>query len=110
MRFVYPLIIAVTIIATVPKAFAQSREITEAELKQLVAAAIEKRKGLPQRQKTSTYGYAEGDSSEKLAEFGPNDSYHYLVVRKSKGVEIKTEGIRIGDVRYTRQKDDSWTK
>ncbi len=110
MRTVFQLIIFATLFVGPAKVLAQSRTVTEAELIQLVVAAMEKRKGLPQRHKTATSGYAEGDSSETLAEFGPNDSYHYVVIRKSKGAEIRSEGIRIGDVRYTRQKDGSWIK
>jgi hypothetical protein len=90
--------------------FAQSREVTEAELTKLKTDATEKGKGLPVRIKISTTGYEPSVSSESHREFGPNDTYHYLSIRKANGVETRTEGIRIGSVRYMRQQDGSWIK
>jgi len=110
MRFVLPILIAVTALVSVPTFFGQSRQITEAELTKLNTEATERRKGLPIRQKTSTTGYDAGVSSETLYEFGPNSTYHYLSIKRANGVETKTEGIRIGDIRYTRQQDGSWIK
>jgi hypothetical protein len=110
MRFIIPVLVAVTALVSLPAVFGQSRQITEAELTRLTTEAIEKRKGLPQRQKTSTTGYDSGASSEAIYEFGPNDTYHYVSVHIAKGVETKKEGIRIGDVRYTRQQNGSWVK
>jgi hypothetical protein len=110
MRILLLILVTFTTLVSVPSVFGQSRDITEAELNKLISEATTKRKGLPQRQKTTTVGYDSGDSSETLYEFGPNDTYHYRSSKKSKGVETKSEGIRIGEVRYTRQQDGSWVK
>lgn len=91
-------------------AVAQSRQVTEADLTRLKAQAAQARKGLSLREKRWTTGYDKEDSSESLSEFGPGDTHHYLVIRRAKGVETRTEGIRIGEVRYTRQNDGNWIK
>ncbi|HEV8592440.1 MAG TPA: hypothetical protein VGQ55_10085 [Pyrinomonadaceae bacterium] len=110
MRFVLPILIAITTLVSVPIVFGQSHQITEAELTKLNTEATAKRKGLPLREKNTTTGYNPGASSETLYEFGPNNTYHYLSIKRANGVETKTEGIRIGDVRYTRRQDGSWIK
>lgn len=110
MRVVILLILAITILVSAGATFGQTHEITEAELTKLKAASSERRKGLPVRVKTSTTGYEPGTSYESLLEFGPNDTYHYATVRRANGVETRTEGIRIGSVRYTRRQDGSWIK
>lgn len=89
---------------------AQERKSSEEEIKKLISAAMDKRKGVPQRQKLVTTGYSADDSSETLYEFGPNDTFRVVSTRKANGVETKTETIRIGATRYDRQKDGSWVK
>jgi hypothetical protein len=110
MRYAVILLIAVASLISAENLLGQSRQIAEAELTKLIAEAAQKRKGIPQRQMTSTTGYDAGDSSEILYEFGPDDTSHYVSIRRAKGIETRTEGIRIRDVRYTRQKDGSWMK
>jgi hypothetical protein len=110
MHYVCLALIAITTLVSVLPVFTQSREITEAELKKLTTEAAEKRKVIQHREKKSTTGYEPGDSSETLYEFGPNDTYRYKSIRRANGVETKTETIRIGDVRYTRQHDGRWIK
>jgi len=110
MRILLLLFIAVITLVHVPNVFAQPRQITEAELKKLISDSAEKRKGMSYVQKRSTTGYNAGDSSDDLFEFGPNDTYHYRLLRKQNGTEIKYEGIRIGTVRYTLQQDGNWLK
>ena len=108
--FVILIFIAAATSISATRVVGQARTVTEADLTKLISEATQKRKGLPQRQRTSTTGYAAGDSSETLSEFGPDDTYHYVVIRRSKGAETRTEGIRIRGVRYTWQKDGSWIK
>lgn len=88
----------------------QERKISEEDLKQLISIAADKRKGVSQRQKVSTTGYGADDRSETIYELGPNDTFHVASTRKVNGVETKTENIRIGTTRYTRQKDGTWTR
>lgn len=108
MRSVLIILIAAASLIAVQDIVGQSRQITDADLKRLIAEATQKRKGLAHREKTSTSGYNRGDSSEAVSEFGPDDTYHYRVIRRVNGVETRTEGMRIRGVRYTRQKDGSW--
>lgn len=89
---------------------AQERKSSEEEIKKLMSDATVKRKGVPQRQKLTTTGYGPDDRSETLYEFGSNDTFRVVSRRKANGVETKTETIRIGAIRYDRQKDDSWLK
>jgi hypothetical protein len=110
MRSAIPIIFVIAAALSASVVFTQSREITEAQLKQRVDDAVAKRKGILQRQKTTTTGYSPEDFSESVLEYGPNDTYHYRTVKTSKGVETKTEGIRIGEERYTRKPDGTWIK
>ena len=102
--------IALVVVSIVSVSSAQSRKVTEDDIAKLVAAAVEKREGKIYRQIVTTTGYKEGDSYEGVFEFGPNNTYQYRIIRRSNGIETKDEGIRIGDVRYTRQSDGSWIK
>jgi len=110
MRFILPFFIVFTTLVSATVIVGQLRDITEAELNRLISEATEKRMGLSQREKTSTVGYDAGDSSETLYELGPNNSMHFVRVRRTKGVETKNESISIGGTNYTRQKDGSWIK
>lgn len=110
MRIVILLIFALTVLVSGSAALAQDREITEAELTRLKATSTEKQKDLPVRIKTSTVGYEPGTSAESLFEYGPNDTYHYVTVRRTNGVETRAEGIRIGSVAYKRLQDGRWVK
>ena len=110
MRFVHSVLIAVITLLSAFTIFGQSREITEAELTRLRTEASDKQRGVQLRIKTSTTGYEPGVSSESITEYGPNHSYHFLTIKRENGVETKTEGIRIGAVRYTRLQDGNWTK
>ncbi|HRI02961.1 MAG TPA: hypothetical protein PLL77_04385 [Pyrinomonadaceae bacterium] len=110
MQKTFYLILLCLILCTTVVSFGQERKITEEELKTLIASATEKRKGVPQRQKIVTTGYAPDDRSETKYEFGPNETFHVISNRKSNGVETKTETIRIGTTRYDRQKDGTWLK
>jgi hypothetical protein len=92
-------------------AFGQAREITQSELTNVKTISADKQKGLPRREKvTVTRGDDLQIRSESIFEYGPNGTYHYIVVRRENGVETKTEGIRIGPVQYYRLKDGTWTK
>lgn len=108
MRLLLALPIFITLATMV--SFGQKHEVTEAELKNMVADAAEKRKAMSVREKNSTTGYNPGTSSESVFEFGPNETSHYVVIRRTKSDETKTEGITIGSVRYTRRADGSWVK
>ena len=110
MRLLLLIMVNILLLVSASTVFSQSRDITDAELNKLISDAAAKRTEVPLREKTSTTGYAPGESSEALYEFGPNDTFHYRLVEKRNGVETKAEVIRIGTVRYTMQKDGSWLK
>jgi hypothetical protein len=110
MRFAIPLTTALATLSLFAAAFGQSREITASELTNLKTISTEKQKGLPRREKVTTTGYGPSDRLESLLEFGPDDTYHYVIVRKANGVETRDEGIHIGFVRYKRQQDGGWVK
>lgn len=91
-------------------AHAQTRKIEEAEFRSKISTASRLRAGLPMRVTVTTEGYAPGDSSRTVYDHGPDGAMRIAVSRTSKGVETRSETIRIGGNVYARQNDDGWRK
>ncbi|MBK9165352.1 MAG: hypothetical protein IPM21_15880 [Acidobacteria bacterium] len=103
------LVTSVTAIVCID-AHAQTRKIEEAEFRSKISTASRLRAGLPMRVTVTTEGYAPGDSSRTVYDHGPDGAMRIAVSRTSKGVETKSETIRIGGNVYARQNDDGWRK
>lgn len=88
----------------------QERKITEDELNSLISVSVAKQKGKTFRQTISSTGIAPDDHSETIYEFGPDHAFHALMTRKSGGVETRTEFAFIGNYKYERQSDGTWSK
>lgn len=89
---------------------AQTRKIDEGEFRSKINTATRLRAGRAMRVIVTTEGYAPGDRSRTVYDHGPDGAMRIAVSRTSKGVETRSETIRIGGNFYARQNDDGWRK
>lgn len=91
-------------------AHAQTRKIEEAEFRSMIRTASRLRAGLPMRVTVTTEGYAPGDRSRTVYDHGPDGAMRIAVSRTSKGVETRSETIRIDGSVYIRNNEGEWRK